>query len=407
MVLDLVYGDSVLGLSIPDNVKVDEFAPATGDKAVDFDQFKESFYAAEGRLLFAARSPLVIVNDGFRSTPTSQILGWLNRMNRRFIASAHFLIATGSHGEPSEAQYKKIFGQFYDRVSNRISWHNAEDVSSMLQIGRDSFGEKVFLNSILFNHDRIVVIGSVEPHYFAGFTGGRKSLIPGLTDLATIERNHNLANNLNAAPLRLKGNPVAEHLLAMVQLTNIGGLISIQAVLDATDKTVGLFCGTLERSFGEAAKLSEKICAIFVPRQYDVVLCQMNPPLDDSLYQAQKGLENCQAAVKDNGAAIVLTACEGGVGSKYFLKLAESWDREKNKPFDGRLRFGSHKLSRVICISNRIKVYLKSGIPDEVVRSVFYEPISELEDFMQRLLSADENCRLAVVRDAGSTVLTC
>jgi len=405
MVLDLVYGESVIGLRIPNNITVDEFAPVTGDRPINFEDFKEKFYAADGRLLFTAKSPLVIVNDGFRSTPTSQVLGWLGRLNRRFIDTAHFLVATGSHDEPTEEQFKKIFGQYYERVMDRVHWHDAEDVSSMLQIGRDSFGEKVFLNSTLFNHDRIVVIGSVEPHYFAGFSGGRKALIPGLTDLATIERNHNLANSLEAAPLRLKGNPVSEHLHAMLKLTDIRGLISIQVVIDAADKTVGVFCGTLDRSFKEAARLSKEICATFVPQQYDAVLCQMNPPLDENLYQAQKGLENCQAAIKDNGTAIVISSCEGGVGSKYFLELAKSWDVQKNAPLDGKFGFGSHKLWRVLNISKRIKVHLKSGLPDEVVRSVFYEPVGELEQFMQRLVASKENCCLAVVRDAGSTVL--
>ena len=110
----------------------------------------------------------------------------------------------------------------------------------MESIGEDQFGEEVFINSMLDQAESLCVISSVEPHYFAGFTGGRKSFFPGLTDLATIERNHNLANSLEAQPMRIAGNPVAEHMENLLSLIDTSRMLSIQAVLNSKNRIAGL-----------------------------------------------------------------------------------------------------------------------------------------------------------------------
>jgi nickel-dependent lactate racemase len=128
-------------------------------------------------------------------------------------------------------------------------------------------------------------------------------------------------------------------------------------------------------------------------------------PLDKNLYQAQKALENCQDAVADGGSAVVFSACEEGVGSRYFFEQASGWDRERNESVDGVERFGSHKLSRVNAMTRRIDVRLHSELDDETVRRVFYEPLADVSEYIGRRAEGNTNYRLAVVHDAGHTVL--
>ncbi len=165
------------------------------------------------------------------------------------------------------------------------------------------------------------------------------------------------------------------------------------------------FCGGLEESFDRAVDYAQTLYARQVDRPFDAVLCEILTPLDKNLYQAQKGLENCQPAVRDGGAAIVVSQCEEGVGSKFFFDQAGLWDRATNEPKDGILRFGSHKLGRVNLMTRRIGVMVHSMLPEEIVRRVFYEPIRDVQSFIDQQIAKNPKFRLAVVHDAGHTVL--
>jgi lactate racemase len=403
--ITLAYGSKQLRLTLPSCVQVDEFKASSVTQPVQFEQFRTEFEKSNGRSLLQCDRLLFVVNDAYRHTPTSLILDWLEQLVPGVTGRGDFMVATGSHEPPTEQQMQSIFGRHFVKFRDRISWHVATDAASMQSIGRDALRQEVLLNRAVMDHDAVVVIGSVEPHYFAGFTGGRKSIFPGLIDLATIERNHNLANSLEAMPLRLKGNPVHEHLESLMRLIDLKNVFSIQLVADSGGRIGAVSCGGLGEGFFRAVEYANTLYAREVARPYDVVLCEILSPLDKNLYQAQKGLENCQVAVADGGAAIVVSPCEEGVGSKFFYDQAASWNRERNEPEDGILRFGSHKLGRVNLMTRRIDVRVFSVLPAEIVRRVFYEPVGDLPELLKSKMAGKAEFRLAVVHDAGHTVL--
>ncbi len=401
--MKLAYAGGELTVNIPDGVTCDEFRAKTAPHPVGREEFRASLVRA-GFEQFLTSPPLVIVNDGYRNTPTATILEWLSEIAPLVIERSRFLIATGAHAAPKPEHLKTIFGPLHEKVKSRVEWHDATDAASLQSVGHDQFGEPAFINKLFLSHERVIVIGSVEPHYFAGFTGGRKSLFPGICDLKTIERNHNMAESLEAQPMKLDGNPVAEHLDALLDLIDAGKVMSIQVVLDSTGAVAGIFCGSIRDCFHEAGRRAKEIYACSFDQKYEIVLCELLPPLDDNLYQAQKALENCQAAVADGGACVVVAGCRGGIGSDHFYKLADRWDRKTNQPKDGVRRFGSHKLSRVNAMSRRIQVGLYSTLRPEQARHVYFEPIRDMNMYLSGRLRA--GLRLAVVRNAGHTVLT-
>ncbi|HWR83173.1 MAG TPA: nickel-dependent lactate racemase [Candidatus Deferrimicrobium sp.] len=405
MKIDLSYADGTITLDVPSSIKVDTFRPAAIENPLNFDDFRTSFIEAGGDRFLSSESPLIIVNDGFRTTPTAAILQWLDCISPRVINEASFLVSTGTHAAPTEEDYRTIFGSLWERVRQRVNYHDARDRKSMTLLGKDEFGGEVWLNSAVVTHKRILVIGSVEPHYFAGFTGGRKSIFPGLTDFETIARNHNLANSLQAAPLKLKSNPVAEHLDTLMAMLDSRNFLGIQVVTDSKKQIAGLFVGPLEDVFTKATALAQKVYSHSVPESFDVVLCEVLPPLDGNLYQVQKALENCRLAVRNGGKIVIVAACRQGVGSRHFYDLADQWDKTANRARDGAIHFGSHKLSRVIDIGRRIGVYLYSTLDPEIVRHVFYEPLDNLQSFVYSTAGECEKCNMAVVRDAAHTVL--
>jgi nickel-dependent lactate racemase len=398
----MAYGGGEISAEVPDGVMCDEFRAETANNPAGMESLRSALIAARFEQ-FLTTPPLVIVNDGYRNTPTAKILNWLAEISPLVIDRATFLIATGAHSAPTDQHLQTIFGDLYGRVKSRVHYHDAKNGDSMVAVGKDRFGETVWLNKLFAEHERVIVIGSVEPHYFAGFTGGRKGIFPGICDYKTIERNHNLADSLAAQPMKLDHNPVATHLDSLLDLIDLSKVFSIQVVMDSTDTIAGIFCGNLRDSFHEAAEMARQIYACAFEEPYDVTLCELLPPLDDNLYQVQKALENCQSSVRDGGACIVVAACKGGIGSEHFYKLADIWDRARNRPNDGVARFGSHKLSRVNAINGRVLVGLYSELPIKTCRHVFYEKIDNLERYIHARLGSGG--RIAVVRNAGHTVL--
>ncbi len=405
MKIALDYSGSPLELDIPDSFSVETFAPRSVDRTADFAAFRDEFQSRGGEAAIGG-SPLIVINDGYRNTPTPLVIEWLDQLASNLLDRSSFLIATGTHDAPTEEHYRNILGRFHDRLRPRTDYHRCEDYATMAKFTDDPLGGKVLVNRAVLNDRPVLIIGSVEPHYFAGFTGGRKAIFPGLVDLATTERNHNLAASLDAAPLRLTGNPVAEHLQLLTDQIDSPRFFSIQVVLDVDHRPAGVFCGRLADSFGRAVALADQIYAHHVPRKYDIVLAELRPPLDKNLYQLQKAVENCQAAVADGGALIVLSACEEGIGSPHFYGLAERWDPMRNLPADGSpVTFGSHKLSRVVTITRRVQVLVHTRVAKQDVRRVFYEPLDNVQDFLYSKRDDCEKCNVAVVYDAGHTVL--
>jgi lactate racemase len=404
MEIRLAYGDTGLTLFLSSDLDVDEYGPLAVSEPISRDKLLHRFNSSSAPALLGNDSPLVIVNDGYRNTPTRQILDWLDSTDSTLLDRAHFLIATGAHEAPTSADVDKILGPHRIRVAPRLSRHDSHNLDSMHRIGTDRFGGEVLVNRQLLDADSVLLIGSVEPHYFAGFTGGRKSIFPGLCDQATIERNHSLADSLDAAPLKLTGNPVAEQLSELLALVNLDRVVSIQTVQDVRGQVADAFVGPLDTTFSDAVAVANRLYARTITEPYDIVIAEVKPPLDRNLYQAQKALENTQMAVSDGGAVIVVSQCSEGIGSPHFYELAAQWDRDANRARDGKAHFGSHKVSRVNLMTRRIGVYLYSDLAPHIPRRVFYEPVDDLTTFIEEQLGCTGH-RIAIVRDAGHTVL--
>ena len=397
--------DDTLTIDIPDNCSVDIFKPKLSNKVLVFSDFQREFEKHQIASFLANEKVLIVVNDAHRSTPTAQILQWVKKLAPSLLSSATFLVACGTHKKPSEVEYIKIFGELYDELKDSIYYHDCHKAEELSLVGTDRFNEKFFLNKKVFEFEKVWFINSVEPHYFAGYTGGRKSLVPGLADFKTIERNHNLANSLACSPTKLDSNPMAEHLDSLLDMVDQEKFISLQIVTDKNKNICNLSFGTLQEAFSNAVLKAQEIYVPICESEFDLLILEILPPLDRSIYQAQKALENCQMAVKNDGTIIICSGCKDGVGSEHFYKLAENWDAEKNCPKDGVLTFGSHKLKRVNEISKRVHVYCKSTLSNDVLFKLFYKSIDNVSEYIDEISKNKENYKVGVVYDAAHIVL--
>jgi len=346
--------------------------------------------------------PLIVVNDSFRPTPTGAVLTFLQSWYADF--GGDFIVACGNHPVPQEHDLGIIFGDYRLPKNARVLAHDSTDMDAMVQAG-ELDGQPIFLNRAVAEYSSIIIIGSVEPHYFAGYTGGRKSIIPGLCDVETTRRNHVLAVSEECRPLRLEGNLLAENLDQLLAAVKLPPVFSIQIVAGRNQKILDCFAGNLADSFVEAVSVAEKVYSFPVTKKYDLVIAEMQPPLDRNLYQLQKAIENTKAAVRDEGTLLAVSRCSEGIGNDEFYQLAGRLENEDmvlsysdldNPPH------GIHKLSRIVRLSERIRVCALTGIKHEILDQIYIEPAVSIEAEMQKLKQGDKkDIDILLVRDAG------
>lgn len=317
----------------------------------------------------------VIVNDATRRIPTSRILKIL--LDQISPESLEILIATGTHRPPTDAEIDEILGDMRSSFGDRIFIHDCHDDSSMIELGRTSRGTRIIVNKKLAEAEAVICINSVEPHFFAGFTGGRKSLIPGMAAFETIVANHSHAKSEYAKSLNLENNPVHLDLEEAAAALAQTPIFSIQLVLSREGNIIDLYCGGLNESFMQAAEKARQAYSIPIDKYYDIVFAIGEPPLDNNLYQLQKGQEHGAEAVADGGTLVVIGACREGVGSPYFLRLVDDYPAPGSALSRQALadnRFGIHKLMKSARRLEKIKIWYVTNLDDNIIRKLYFEP---------------------------------
>ena len=267
-----------------------------------------------------AKKLLIIVNDATRPTPTKKVLKFLYPILSQH-SNLKFLIATGVHRTPTEEEYNFIFGEYYEIFKDNIYSHDARKEESMEYLCKSKNGTEMYINKLVSEMKNVIVIGSVEPHYFAGYTGGRKSFLPGVASYKTIEMNHKLALSDEACSLNIQNNPVNEDMIdAMNVLKNVN-VFSIQTILTAEHNIYAVTAGDLIKSFNAAIEYANEVFCVPIKRRGNIVISAAPFPMDIDLYQSQKALDNGKHALEDGGVIIVVSKCRDGIGEKQFLDL--------------------------------------------------------------------------------------
>ncbi len=336
----------------------------------------------------------IIVNDSTRPTPTANILRLISTPLREWESKGNnilFIIATGTHRAAKEQERKAILGDFSDC---RIKSHNSNDESAHSFIGKTPLGTPVYIDKDVLSSDAIIVIGSVEPHYFAGFTGGRKAFLPGTAGFSTIEQNHKMAILPDADLMKLDGNPVHEDMDNALDLLPQIPIFSIQAVGDQS-----LFADDIRNSFEEAVTFARKYFTVEYPEQADLVIARVNPPMDINLYQTHKAMEHAKMVLSNGGRMIVISRCPEGIGQDRFYKtLVENSSSNMDKIAQNSYHLGDHKPLKIRALLERFSISLVSNLPDEVLLKI---GISSYDSLEQAMLNISSNSRAIILDNAS------
>jgi nickel-dependent lactate racemase len=327
---------------------------------------------------------LIVVNDATRSTPTACVLDFV----RPLIASCsvHFLISTGSHRAPAETELKWIMGSYYESHRNVIQIHDCHR-SPLEALGVTRYGSPVSINRQVTRASKILVIGSVEPHYFAGFTGGRKALVPGTAGFAAIEHNHSLVMSGHSQPMKLRGNPVHEDMSEAIRFLK-QELFSIQVVTDPRARIRGIYAGDIHDSLEAAAGKAAEVYGVPLDRKADIVIAAAAPPLDCDLYQSQKAMEHARLAVNSGGILILVSACREGIGPDHFVRLLQSDPDPVHvlETIRQGYRLGHHKAYNWINLSKKVRLYGVTKLNPGILRSLYMHPFDTVQGAVNQAL---------------------
>jgi lactate racemase len=277
----------------------------------------------------------IVVSDSFRKTAIDQVLPTLiSELNAAGVddEAISFVFASGTHRAPRPDEQAQILGPaVYGRFKARAFNHDCDDEANLVHVGDTSRGTPVFINRRVVESDRVIATGAVVLHYFGGFGGGRKSIVPGVSGRATISHNH--AMNLDPTDDRLNpavrigamdGNPVAEDMLEGTRFVNVD--LIVNTVVNRSGAIAQVFVGELEAAHRAAAEFAHGLFGKPIAEQADVVIASSGTT--KNFVQSHKALYNAYQAVRPKGRIVLLARCEEGLGSESFQRWVRLGSRE-------------------------------------------------------------------------------
>lgn len=392
IVLNLPYGTESIEVKVPpagiQGVLIPEAAPFA-DPSQEISAALEKPVGAPplAEIIQPGESVLVVVTDPTRKVPYSVVLPpLLEAIRRNSPSGIHFLVATGTHRTPDPALLRAHLGpDILDEFPIHI--HDCRDSRQLERLQPSARNPSVYLNRLLFEFDRVVLAGGITHHYYAGFTGGPKMVMPGCAGYDTIQHNHRLVlhplpghgKNPNAAPGVLNGNPVYEDNVEIAKRANPD--FSLDVVLDPQDRIIGVFAGHPIKAHREGCAFVDSVFSVNLDARADLVLASAGGfPFDETYYQAHKAFDHAARALKPGGALIFVAQLPGGIGAESFLKWLRVRDlakleTEMRKKYDHVAHIAYCHLQKL----EKARVTLVSDLSRPIVEELGFTPAGSVE----------------------------
>ena len=281
------------------------------------------------------------------------------------------VLALGSHRKHTQEEIKKLVGE---RCYSEVKCVDS-DVNDCVHMGVTKAGTPVDITRVVAEADVRICLGNIEFHYFAGYSGGAKAIMPGVSTPAAIQQNHRMMVSSDACAGKLEGNPVRADIEEAGEICGIDYIVNV--VLDEHKKIVYAVAGNVTKAHRVGCAYLDKMYRKKLPQRADIVLVsQGGAPKDANLYQVQKALDNAKHAVRDGGTIILMGACPEGLGSKTFERwlttapTAHSMVEEIGRNFE----LGGHKAAAIGMVLDRAQIDLVSEMDDDFVRGIFLNP---------------------------------
>lgn len=411
MKIEIPYGKGILNVNIKEDNVVDIVYPnpiKIGDELRALENAIERPIGSKPFNEFLDDELLIIVNDATRPTPTHKVL---NVIPNDAKLKAKFLIATGSHRAPTKKEYNFIFGNHYEKIRDRIHVHDSKS-DEMVYLGKTKKGTPIHVNKMAIDAEKIIIIGSVEPHYFAGYTGGRKSILPGISSYETIERNHKYAISPNAQTLTLKNNPVHEDMEDAAKMLERSGreIFGIITVVDLERRIYSAKAGDLFDSFYAILPKANEVFCVNIEEKADIAVSIARSPMDINLYQSQKALDNAKYAVRDGGIIILVSKCSDGIGARTFVDFLSGLDHPHDalNEIEREFKLGYQKVAKIASLSEKAEMWAVTDLDENILKSIFIKPFNNLQNAIDKAIDKKgEKAKVIFLMDGGNTIPIC
>jgi nickel-dependent lactate racemase len=343
---------------------------------------------------------VVIATDNTRPCPDDRILPPLlaeleSEVPRENIT---IIVALGLHPPLNKAELTQKLGE--DIVAGYNVFNH--DVNDTVYIGTTSRGTPVDINRRIIEADFRISIGFIEPHFFAGFSGGRKSIAPGVFSVRSAYHNHGyrMVEHPQARAGILKGNPLHEDLVEQAQMARLNFIVNV--LLNKDRGITHVVAGHPFKAHEKGCQVEKKIAGVKVPQRADITITtNSGAPLDLDLYQTCKGIDTASQVTRDGGIIIVASSCSAGIGPEAFLELHRSVDSPKEviRKIKREEPIGVQWENQILARTQlKHDIYLVSSLDDSIVNDMMMTPVSTIEEGLEKAFSVlGKNAEVVVI----------
>ena len=363
-------------------------------------------------LAVGKKKVVILASDHTRPVPSRilipRLLSEIRKGNPE--ADITILIATGCHRGSSEAELRQKFGdEVYEH--EKIAVHDC-DLSETVDLGKLPSGGELLINKLAVEADLLVAEGFIEPHFFAGFSGSRKSVLPGVAERHTVLYNHNgkFIDSPCARAGILEGNPMHKDMVFAARKVGLDFILNV--VINPEKKIVYAAAGDCEEAHLKGCEFLKEQCGVSSKPMDLVVTTNGGYPLDQNIYQAVKGMTGAEPIVKEGGVIIMIAKCQDGHGGDVFYKTFEE-EKDLKRMIQGFIdtppektrvdQWQSQIFARVLC---KARIIFISDMPDEMVENFQLIPAHSMEEALEKAkkIINKERWDTAVIPDGVSVI---
>lgn len=321
----------------------------------------------------------IVVSDITRPCPSWLILpAVLDELSAAGVTDSDITVvfALGSHRSHTEAEMRHLVG---DVVFKRVRCVDS-DPDDCVHLGVTRRGTPVDITRVVAEADRRICLGNIEYHYFAGYSGGAKAIMPGVSSRSSIQANHSMMVRPDAHAGKISGNPIREDIEEAAAICGIDYIVNV--VLDEHKQVIHAVAGDAAMAHREGCAFLDRLYQRQITKRADIVVAsQGGAPKDLNLYQTQKALDNAKQAVRKGGIIVLVGSCKEGLGERTF----EEWMLRAEKPEDlvqwiqQNFKLGGHKAAAIAMVLRDADIYLVSDLEPEMVERLFMRPFSTVQ----------------------------
>ncbi|WP_292391642.1 nickel-dependent lactate racemase [Methanosarcina sp. UBA5] len=409
--ISLAFGSTEIELDIPERNISSVILPSEPEKKEDGASIikKALENPIKSRRLSEIVKPdskvAIIVSDVTRPTPTAKLLPPL--LEELYLGGAKnenitIIFALGLHRNQTEDESRKLVGEeIFEKI--RCIQH---DRKKCRYLGETSFGTPVEVFEEVVDSDVIISTGALEFHYYAGYGGGGKSILPGVSSEKSILSYHSFYSKLfEGDPLSGRANnPARQNIEESAGIAGLDFILNV--VLNSKKEIVAAVAGDFIEAHRKGVEVVDSMYKIPVEPADAVIVSCGGFPKDINLFQATKSLENAVFAVKKGGSIVLVAECTEGIGDKVY----ERWSTECKTPdeaiqkFRKCFEFGGHKAATVGKAAKTFKLYLVSKLPDTESRNAFFIPVKSVEEALEMIFSENPNAKIHIMPNGGGTL---